>query len=136
MVLLSVVLILIASAVVQKQSSYLVHRSLEKAILYQGQAYIKAIQSYYNSGNQKQFPATLDVLVSDSRFLNKRHLRQKYQLFNGINWEPILNSKNKVVGVYALLDKKPLKKNQFPELFTHFENAETYHDWKFLFVPE
>jgi len=132
MALLATVLILVASATIQKQTSYQAHRALESAILFQGQAYADAIASFYQVGNLQQLPTSLNQLINDSRFFHKRHLRREYRLFNGQTWQPIMNSQNHIVGVVAPIDKTPLKKTNFPEHLKSFEGLSSYKDWKFL----
>ncbi len=41
-----------------------------------------------------------------------------------------------IAGVYSLSGKKPLKKENFPEHFAKFSEAETYQDWQFVFTQQ
>jgi len=48
----------------------------------------------------------------------------------------ISSSINKrIIGVYSLSEKKPIKKDKFPEHFAKFSEALTYQDWKFAYKP-
>lgn len=41
----------------------------------------------------------------------------------------------KIIGVYSLSEKKPIKKDRFPEHFAKFSEALTYKDWQFVYKP-
>lgn len=41
-----------------------------------------------------------------------------------------------IIGVYSLSKKKPFKKDNFPEHFAKFSEAETYQDWQFVFTQQ
>ena len=41
-----------------------------------------------------------------------------------------------IVGVYSLSDKKPVKKENFPEHFAKFSEAQTYQDWQFIHTQQ
>lgn len=45
------------------------------------------------------------------------------------------NIGKKIIGVYSLSEKKPIKKGQFPEHFAKFSEALTYKDWQFVYKP-
>lgn len=45
------------------------------------------------------------------------------------------NISKKIIGVYSLSEKKPIKKSQFPEHFAKFSEALTYKDWQFVYKP-
>ncbi|QOJ22403.1 MAG: hypothetical protein HRU78_01045 [Gammaproteobacteria bacterium] len=52
------------------------------------------------------------------------------------NSNPVSSSIDKrIVGVYSLSEKKPIKKDKFPEQFAKFSEAVTYRDWKFVYKP-
>jgi len=53
------------------------------------------------------------------------------------NSSPVSSSigKQRIVGVYSLSEKKPVKKDMFPEQFAKFSEAVTYRDWKFVYKP-
>ncbi|MCB1948884.1 hypothetical protein [Nitrosomonas sp.] len=44
-----------------------------------------------------------------------------------------ISSRKGITGVYSLSNKRPLKKDNFPEHFAKFTEAETYQDWQFVF---
>lgn len=41
----------------------------------------------------------------------------------------------RIIGVYSLSEKKPIKKDKFPEHFAKFSEALNYQDWKFVYKP-
>ncbi len=41
----------------------------------------------------------------------------------------------RITGVYSLSEKKPIKKDKFPEHFAKFSEALNYQDWKFVYKP-
>lgn len=41
-----------------------------------------------------------------------------------------------VVGIYSLSNKEPRKKENFPEHFAKFTEAETYQDWQFVYTQQ
>lgn len=45
------------------------------------------------------------------------------------------NIGKRIIGVYSLSEKKPIKKSQFPEYFAKFSEALTYKDWQFVYKP-
>ena len=52
------------------------------------------------------------------------------------NSSPVSSTIDKrIVGVYSLSEKKPIKKDKFPERYAKFSEAATYRDWKFVYKP-
>ncbi len=52
------------------------------------------------------------------------------------NSSPVSSTIDKrIVGVYSLSEKKPIKKDKFPERYAKFSEAATYRDWKFIYKP-
>ena len=45
------------------------------------------------------------------------------------------NINKRIIGVYSLSEKKPIKKDQFPEHYAKFSEALTYKDWQFVYKP-
>ena len=45
------------------------------------------------------------------------------------------NIDKRIIGVYSLSEKKPIKKDQFPEHLAKFSEALTYQDWQFVYKP-
>lgn len=113
---------------------YLVKSEKEKELLFRGQAYLDAIKSYYEAVpiSQRKYPQTLDELLSDSRFLYRRHIRALYiDPFTNKSWRLIRDKKGGIEGVVSAYDGKPLKKNNFPQRFLHFADTDKYSGWVF-----
>lgn len=115
-------------------------REREKELLFIGDAYRKAIGSYYESslGTNKQFPTSLDELVLDKRFpIIKRHIRQLYadpMMIGTASKKPwgLILQQEQIVGVYTLSEDLPIKKVGFKVGYEAFSEAENYSDWKFI----
>ncbi len=45
------------------------------------------------------------------------------------------NIGKRIIGVYSLSERKPIKKDKFPEVYAKFSEAKTYQDWKFIYKP-
>lgn len=118
-------------------------REREEALLFRGDQIRKAIESYYMAGAGGaaggKYPRRMEDLLKDPRFgAVRRHLRKIYR--NPIDekgkWELIRDGAGRIKGVYGKSEEKPLKRSEFDISYSEFENAETYTDWKFVFVPK
>lgn len=112
-------------------------REREKELLFVGNQYKQAINSYYQNspGSIKQLPTKLDDLLLDSRFPSiKRHLRQMYvdPMTGKASWGLEMQG-GEIVGVYSTSLLKPFKKNGFKAGYETFTDAVHYSDWKFTF---
>ncbi len=112
-------------------------REREKELLFIGEAFRKAIGSYYMASPTavKQFPKTLNDLIIDNRFPGiKRHLRKLYAdpITRNKAWKLVLQQDG-IVGVYSESKLKPLKKHGFLPQYEEFSNAEEYGEWKFVY---
>jgi type II secretory pathway pseudopilin PulG len=119
----------------------IVQREREAALLFNGDQIRKAIASYYTagaSGVEGAYPQRMEDLLKDPRFpVIQRHLRKVYPnpLDSEGKWEFVRDGTGRIKGVFANRKEKPLKVKQFAEDYSEFENAKTYADWKFVFVP-
>ncbi len=130
-----------------------IQREKEQELLFIGEEFRNAFMSYYDSspGNPKEYPDTLEELLQDTRGpVMKRHLRKVYTdpMTMEEDWGLVeesppeessgmgSNVKGGIVGVYSLSNKKPIKKENFPEHFAGFSEAETYQDWAFAFTQD
>jgi type II secretory pathway pseudopilin PulG len=114
-------------------------REREKELLFIGDEYRKAIGSYYENslGEAKQFPPTLEDLVTDKRFPNtKRHLRKLYSDPMALSkpWQLVLQQ-GQIIGVYSASKQTPIKKVGFQPPYETFGEAVEYSDWKFIYTP-
>lgn len=81
------------------------------ALEWAGAQYVQAIGSYYESspGSAKAFPATLEDLLEDRRYLTmRRHLRTLYlnPYTSRADWEPIRGGDGRVRGVRVTLPQE------------------------------
>jgi len=114
-------------------------RANEAELLYIGNQYRKAIESYYNNPppplTVKEFPTSLQSLATDERFAEKKHhIRQLYTdpIAYGKPFE-LIKKGERIVGIYSSSTKKPIKKTGFPKEYAEFTEAKTYQEWKFFY---
>lgn len=138
---LVVMLALAALALVQFSESAATTRQREREaqLLWVGQQYSAALESYYRSspGPVKHLPVSLEELVRDSRFPNPvRHLRRIYPdpLQPEVPWG-VVKRGSQIVGVYSQSDGVPLRRTGFAPGLESFEGAAQYSAWRFLFIP-
>ena len=115
-------------------------REKEGQLLFVGDEFRRAIGMYYerSPGGLKQYPKKLEDLLRDERYPNvQRYLRKIYA-------DPVTGKKDwglvevpgiGIMGVYSLSELPPVKTANFPALYQSFQNARTYSDWKFVYVP-
>lgn len=110
-------------------------REKEKELLFSGEQYRRAIDSYYakSPGEAKQYPEKLEDLLEDKRHPNPiRHLRRLFRepMSPDGQWE-LIRQQGRVVGVCSRSDGVPIKVAGFTAEQEGFESANTYADWKF-----
>jgi type II secretory pathway pseudopilin PulG len=114
-------------------------RDKEEELLFRGNQYRLAIESYYNYQGRRQFPNSIDVLLKDERSPNgKRHLRHRYlDPMTGEDFELVrdLFHGNTIKGVFSKSEKTPVKQAGFPEELKDFEGKTKYSEWQFIKVP-
>ncbi|MBC2733214.1 MAG: type II secretion system protein [Desulfobacteraceae bacterium] len=122
--------------------STIVKRELEAELLYRGDRIRQAIASYYNTppgGQNKTYPRQFSDLLKDPRYPGvKRHLRKWYTdpMNRGKDWVYIMDASQRLKGVHTAHEGTPLKTGNFPKDYSEFEQAQTYADWTFVFVPK
>jgi len=118
-------------------SSTQAQRERESELLFRGQAYRQAIQSYYYAlPGAPQYPASIEDLLRDPRFPMRRHLRQAYaDPVSAEDWLLIQAPGGGIAGIASASTATPLKTGHFPAGLEVFEAASTYRDWQFVFVP-
>lgn len=115
-------------------------REKEAQLMDVGGAYRAAIRSYYENspGTAKQYPATLEVLLLDERTsTTRRHLRKLYYdpMTGDKEWGLEKGADGRIVGVFSLSTRKPIKAGGFAVEMAAAKNATTYADWKFSYRP-
>ncbi|SLM28665.1 conserved exported hypothetical protein [Desulfamplus magnetovallimortis] len=140
-VLAMVVIIGIASTSAQKSWTTIVKREKEKELLFRGDQFCKAIESYYRASEDKKkgnYPPSFDDLLKDSRFpAVKRHLRKVYidPMTGSNDWGMIYTPDRRIKGVFSKGQGEPLKKNGFSVRYSHFNDKVQYSEWKFVYTP-
>lgn len=110
----------------------------EAELLFRGEQYRKAIESYYESGTPtKVFPKRLEDLVDDPRFIRKRHIRRLYSdPITGGDWLLIRGTDGGIQGVTSASSEVPRKQSGFVGELSTFEGAGSYSEWVFEYVPD
>lgn len=116
-------------------------RMREQELLWVGSQFRLAIQRYYleGPGGVRTYPRSLDELLEDHRWPEaRRHLRKMYAdpLTGQIDWQLVTTPDGHILGVYSPSMSTPLKRTGFAEVNSSFEEAETYADWRFFYLPQ
>lgn len=120
---------------VQKQ------RALEEELIHVGQAYRRAIASYYNAtpNGAHQYPQSLAALVLDERGAKAaRHLRELYPdpMTGRSDWQLVSLADGAIIGVTSSSTGRPLKRSNFGPWEAAFEGTNCFCDWKFVYLPQ
>jgi len=109
-------------------------REKEAELLFVGHQYRKAIERYYLSGPQRQYPRSLDELLKDPRRPgNERYLRRVYpDPVTGAAFALVKAPDGGILGVHSTSEEKPFKAAGFKVRDAAFEGAGKYSDWKFV----
>jgi type II secretory pathway pseudopilin PulG len=135
--LLLLALLSLGLAVIGPLWSQQSQRERERDLLRVGTLYAQAIAAYQrvSPGSDKQYPATLDVLVLDTRFVGTvRHLRKLYAdpMASGQAWGLVRNPAGRIIGVYSQSAAAPLAQGSVALDDRVLPPAQRYADWKFL----
>lgn len=117
-----------------------VQREKESELLFVGDQYRRAIESYYRQtpGTVKKYPPDFAALLQDPRFpLPVRHLRRLYRdpVSGSEEWGVLKAADGGILGVHSLSQAEPRKKAGFPARYSSFEGKRTYSEWQFLPPP-
>jgi type II secretory pathway pseudopilin PulG len=112
-------------------------RDKEAELLRIGTLYAEAIASYYHAspGSLKRYPATLEELLVDTRFVGvKRHLRRAYAdpLQPSQPWGIVRAADGGVRGVYSQSPNPPLRAEPLDLGVTRLPASARYSDWHFV----
>lgn len=112
-------------------------REKEVELLHVGHQYRAAIQRYYLSGPQRQYPRSLEDLLKDPRQPGTvRYLRRlQPDPLTGQDWTLVKAPDGGILGVHSPSEAAPLKVANFKLRDRTFEGAQKYSDWKFIFQP-
>jgi len=139
MVLVAVVVIGLTAGIAGQSWQSVVQRAKEADLLWRGNQYRKAIESYYRTrqGVRTMYPRRLEDLVRDNRFPEPvRHIRRLYQdPMTGREWALIKAPDGGIAGVHSTSKLRPFRQEGFPEGMDALENSAHYRDWEFVYVP-
>jgi type II secretory pathway pseudopilin PulG len=140
-VLFGIVLIGLALAGTATLWTIAAKRMREQELLWVGSQFRLAIQRYYleGPGGVQMYPRSLDDLLADHRWPEaRRHLRRIYAdpLTNQVDWQLVTTPDGQILGVHSPLVSTPLKRAGFAEVNASFAEAETYADWRFVYLPQ
>lgn len=115
-------------------------RDQERELLFIGDQYRQAIALYYERtpGAAKQYPAALEDLLRDTRYPTvQRYLRKLYAdpLTGKADWGLVKAPDGRIMGVYSVSPRAPIKTASFTGPNRVFEGAIHYSDWRFLYEP-
>jgi hypothetical protein len=131
----------VANGGLDELDSTLTQRSREKALLTTGHQFRRALASYHETqgpGGKSEYPATLDDLLRDNRFPDtRRYLRQIFvdPMTGKADWG-LLKTGDRIVGVYSLSEKKPIKQDNFDPEDAAFHAKSSYTEWVFTYPPD
>jgi len=136
--LIMLILVAVGALAAAEVWSITLKREREVELLFIGNQYHRAIESYWKmSPGRRAYPPSIDVLLTDNRFPNPvHHLRRIYRdpMTESGEFEPIMQA-NALIGVHSASVDAPIKKAGFGPLYAQFENAESYAQWQFIFLP-
>jgi type II secretory pathway pseudopilin PulG len=132
-----VVLIGILLAAAGEVASTAAQRERESQLLWVGHEYRAAIGRYW--AKKRAYPQSLQDLLgtaADSP-IPVHFLRRLYPdpMTNAVDWTLVPAPNGGFIGVASSSKRAPLKTAHFDEADHGFEDAHTYGDWQFIFVP-
>ena len=136
-VLFMVALLSIGLALIGEMWHTSTKRAKEAELLFIGNQYRKAIERYYLSGPQRQYPRSLEHLIKDPRMPNtQRYLRKLYpDPMTGREFALVKAPDGGILGVQSVSEEGPFKTANFKLRDRSFDGAQRYSEWKFLFQP-
>jgi type II secretory pathway pseudopilin PulG len=117
-------------------ASHNLEREKEAELLFRGNAYRQAIESYYRHG--ERYPQTLAELVEDKRHpMPVRHIRKLYPdpITGHEHWGTLEAPGGGIMGVYSKSEAPPRKSGNFRLVNKTFADAKRYMDWQFFYQP-
>jgi type II secretory pathway pseudopilin PulG len=113
-------------------------REREQQLLFVGNAYRRAIQSYYfgaPNGQPRTLPLSLEALLEDERYpVVVRHLRRLYPdpITSSAGWGEVRVA-GRIAGVYSQSDELPIKQSGFGPDDLSFNGKSHYQEWVFSY---
>jgi len=111
-------------------------REKESELLYAGEQFRSAIQSYYEKtpGAAKQYPKSLDDLLQDRRHaVMQRHLRKVFidPMTGSAKWGLLMAEQGGIRGVHSLSEAEAIKTANFSRPNRDFEGKLLVGEWHF-----
>ena len=135
-VLAAVVIVGIAAELTYLSTVRIVQGDREAELLFRGQAYHRAIASYYKAN--RSYPRSLDDLLVDPHSPSRRHIRVLYQdpmaKGAGQDWLLVPSGDGGIGGVASRATDRPFKTANFPPGFERFSEASMYSEWIFEYL--
>lgn len=114
-------------------------RAAEEELLFVGEQYRQAIDAYWREVPDAvhRMPTSIDDLLSDKRFpFPRRHLRKAFRdpLASDL---PLVEIRDGpvLIGVRSAAPGTPFRQAGFEGAQKQFNGAQSYADWKFIYVP-
>lgn len=117
-------------------ASHAAQREKEAELLFRGNQYRQAIESYYKK--EGKYPKALAELVEDKRFATPaRHLRRLYSdpITGEAEWGIVEAPGGGIMGVHSRSEAQPVKRGGFSLANKTFQDARRYADWQFFYTP-
>jgi type II secretory pathway pseudopilin PulG len=112
-------------------------REREAQLLWVGHEYRAAIGRYFVS--RRAYPQSLEELLGSAPDapIQVRCIRRLYPdpMTNAVDWVLVPAPNGGIMGVTSSSKRAPLKTKNFDLADKAFEDASTYSDWQFTFVP-
>ncbi len=136
-VLVLVTIMGIMAGVAQEVTWRAVRGERETELIFRGEAYVRAIASFRLVNGR--YPRDLQDLIRDPNSPTRRHLRALYpdpmSSSKSAGWQIVRAIDGGIQGVASSSELEPLKKANFPKRWKDFEQAKTYRDWVFQYIP-
>lgn len=113
-------------------------REQERELLFVGNQFRQAINSYYEHG-PGSYPARLEDLLKDPRNPStQRYLRKIYRdpITGSERWGLIKGPNGEIFGVHSLSEEEPIKRDNFSVADQAFKGRTKYADWVFMHAPD
>lgn len=109
-------------------------REKEAELLFVGHQYRKAIERYYLSGPQRQYPRELEHLLKDPRRPGaERYLRRLYpDPVSGKAFALVKAPDGGILGVHSTSEEQPFKTGGFRVRDAALEGKSKYSEWQFV----
>lgn len=117
-------------------ASHAAQREKEAELLFRGQQYRQAIESYYRK--EQTYPPKLAALLEDPRHPTPvRHLRKLYRdpITGAADWAIMEAPGGGVMGVHSKSEARPVKSGGFSLADKTLAEAKRYADWQFFYTP-